>query len=91
MKILIMILLIVVSNHAVSALSSKSIKSQKSQFRLPPITAPLKPSKNPNYFADPQGKIVYLTGSHTWNTLQDWGTNGSVQPIDFTRSLNRDY
>ena len=27
---------------------------------------------------------MYLTGSHTWNNLQDWGNGGSIQPIDFT-------
>ena len=27
--------------------------------------------KNPRYFADPSGKAVYLTGSHTWQSLQD--------------------
>src|SRR3989338_7911887 len=32
-----------------------------------------KSSANPRYFADPSGKIVYLTGSHTWNNLQDFG------------------
>ena len=26
---------------------------------------------NPRYFADGNGKVVYLTGSHTWNSLQD--------------------
>jgi hypothetical protein len=54
-------------------------------FAQHPIIGPLKPSKNPNYFADANGKIVYLTGSHTWNTFQDWGTNGSIHPIDFSR------
>jgi len=50
-----------------------------------PITAPLKAlSTNPNYFTDGSGKAIYLTGSHTWNNLQDWGTNGSIQPLDFT-------
>ncbi len=38
---------------------------------------------NPNYFADGTGKAVYLTGSQTWNTLQDWGTSGAVQALDF--------
>jgi hypothetical protein len=48
------------------------------------ITTPLKAlSTNPRYFTDGTGKAVYLTGSHTWNTLQDWGTNGTVQPLDF--------
>ena len=26
---------------------------------------------NPRYFADPSGRPVYLTGSHTWQSLQD--------------------
>src|SRR5512140_165449 len=48
------------------------------------ITVPLRvDSSNPNYFTDGSGKAVYLTGSHTWNTLQDWGTSGSIQPLDF--------
>jgi hypothetical protein len=49
-----------------------------------PITVPLRAlSSNPNYFTDGSGKAIYLTGSHTWNNLQDWGTNGSIQPLDF--------
>jgi len=49
-----------------------------------PIKTPLKAlSANPNYFTDGTGKAVYLTGSHTWNTLQDWGTDNSIQPLDF--------
>jgi hypothetical protein len=39
--------------------------------------------KNPRYFTDGTGKAIYLTGSHTWNSLQDWGTNDSIQPLDF--------
>ena len=39
---------------------------------------------NPNYFTDGTGKAIYLTGSHTWNTVQDWGTNDTIQPLDFT-------
>jgi hypothetical protein len=49
-----------------------------------PITAPLRAlASNPNYFSDGTGKAIYLTGSHTWNTLQDWGTSDSIQPLDF--------
>src|SRR5262245_27929494 len=49
-----------------------------------PITVPLKaPTTNPNYFTDGSGKAIYLTGSHTWNTVQDWGTNDTIQPLDF--------
>jgi Putative collagen-binding domain of a collagenase len=56
--------------------------------RYPASTAIMVPlealSTNPHYFTDGSGKAIYLTGSQTWNTLQDWGTNGSVQPLDFT-------
>jgi hypothetical protein len=38
---------------------------------------------NPRYFATPAGDIVYLTGSHTWNNLQDWGST-SRAPNDPT-------
>ncbi len=49
-----------------------------------PIGTPLKVlPANPHYFGDASGRAVYLTGSQTWNTFQDWGTNGSVQPLDF--------
>ena len=49
-----------------------------------PIADPLKALPgNPNYFADGNGRAVYLTGSHTWNTFQDWGTDGVVEPLDF--------
>jgi hypothetical protein len=47
------------------------------------ITGPLVASGNPNYFKDANGKVLILSGSQTWNTLQDWGSNGSLQPIDF--------
>jgi Putative collagen-binding domain of a collagenase len=54
-----------------------------------PITAPLKAlAANPHYFTDGSGKAIYLTGSHTWNNLQDWGTNNSIQPFDFAAYVN---
>jgi hypothetical protein len=54
-----------------------------------PITAPLRAlSSNPRYFMDGDGKAVYLTGSHTWNTVQDWGTEGVVESLDFTAFVN---
>ncbi len=48
-----------------------------------PVTGPLRASSNPNYFQDASGHPLILCGSQTWNTLQDWGTSGSVQPLDF--------
>jgi hypothetical protein len=53
------------------------------QTERPPITGPLRASKNPNYFADAHGDPLVLCGSHTWNTLQDWGANRSLQALDF--------
>jgi hypothetical protein len=47
------------------------------------ITGPLAASANPNYFQDATGSVLILNGSQTWNTLQDWGTNGSLQALDF--------
>lgn len=47
------------------------------------IKKPLTVSSNPNYFQDDSGAPIILCGSHTWNTVQDWGANGSVQNLDF--------
>src|SRR5579885_3158659 len=47
------------------------------------ITGLLRASANPHYFQDASGKAVLLCGSHTWNTLQDWGTDGRLQRLDF--------
>lgn len=49
---------------------------------------PLRPSANPNYFEDASGKALILCGSHSWNTLQDWGTSGAIQPLDFGNFVN---
>ena len=40
-------------------------------------------SPNPNYFQDAAGATLILNGSQTWNTFQDWGTNGSLHALDF--------
>ena len=47
------------------------------------IKGPLRQSKNPNYFEDAAGTPLILSGSHSWNTLQDWGTDGTTRPLDF--------
>jgi probable HAF family extracellular repeat protein len=49
---------------------------------------PLVVSGNPNYFKDASGTPLTLNGSHTWNNLQDWGTNGSLQTLDFNAFVN---
>ncbi|OGX44768.1 MAG: hypothetical protein A3G38_02930, partial [Omnitrophica WOR_2 bacterium RIFCSPLOWO2_12_FULL_51_8] len=46
---------------------------------------------NPRYFEDASGKIVYLTGSHTWNNLQDfsnWTTFNFNAYLDFLKANN---
>ena len=40
-------------------------------------------SSNPRWLADRTGNAVFLSGSHTWNNLQDWGTNASPRAFDF--------
>jgi hypothetical protein len=49
----------------------------------PPIKKPLAVSPNFRYFKDSNGTPVVLSGSQSWNTLQDWGTGGSAAALDF--------
>jgi Putative collagen-binding domain of a collagenase/Family of unknown function (DUF6298) len=46
-------------------------------------SGPLKVSANPHYFQDANGNVLILNGSQTWNTFQDWGSGGAIQPLDF--------
>jgi uncharacterized repeat protein (TIGR01451 family) len=54
----------------------------------PPLSAPLTVSSNPNYFKDGAGRPIVLNGSHTWNTFQDWGTNDTINPVNFDEFVN---
>ncbi len=50
---------------------------------------PLKVSTdNPRYFADLDGNIVYLTGSHTWASFQERGLEGETPDLDYPEFLN---
>jgi hypothetical protein len=54
-----------------------------------PAAGPLKVcADNPRYFADPSGKAVYLTGSHTWNNLQDIGPTDPPPAFDWDAYLD---
>ena len=63
-----------------------------------PTNGPLQvAATNPRYFADAAGQIVYLTGSHTWASLQD---NGGADPppvfdynqyLDFLQANNHNF
>lgn len=43
---------------------------------------------NPRYFADASGRAVLLTGSHTWNNLQDIWDEGRPAAFDFNAYLD---
>ncbi len=68
---------------AIVALISLSLALPLTAQRTARITGPLTVSNNPNYFKDANGNVLILNGSQTWNTLQDWGSNKSLQTIDF--------
>lgn len=44
--------------------------------------------RNPRYFEDVQGRIVYLTGSHTWSNLQDIGPTDPSPAFNFDAHLD---
>jgi hypothetical protein len=56
---------------------------------LTPARGPLRQDHvNPRYFSDDLGRIVYLTGSHTWGNLRDRGLTDPPPPFDFTSYLD---
>ena len=68
---------------ATASLAVSLSTGQETPQTNPPITAALTISANHHYFQDGNGKAIVLSGSQTWNTLQDWGTNGTTQPLAF--------
>jgi hypothetical protein len=53
------------------------------------INGPLKiHPANHRYFTDNTGKAIYLTGSHTWASLQDQGETLPLQPFNFNQYLD---
>lgn len=54
---------------------------------LAQTSGPLRVSTvNSRYFTDDRGKAIYLTGSHTWNSWQDWPSGHP--PLDFDAYLD---
>jgi hypothetical protein len=50
---------------------------------------PLEVSRaNPRYFCDPAGRVVLLTGSHTWANLQDMGRSDPPAAFDYPAFLD---
>jgi hypothetical protein len=55
-----------------------------------PATGPLRQSSaNPRYFADPSGRIIHVTGLHTWANLQDQGATNPPPKFDFDHYLDQ--
>ena len=55
----------------------------------PPASGPLRVHPaNPRYFADAQGRAVYLTGSHTWSNLQEMWSNSFPVTFNFNQYLD---
>ena len=53
-------------------------------LELAPAPGPLRVNaENPRYFSDARGRAVYLTGSHTWSSLQDNGFQDPPPRFDF--------
>jgi len=44
--------------------------------------------QNSRYFADADGRAVYLAGSHIWSSVQDWGTVDPPPRLDYARFLD---
>ncbi len=59
------------------------------RYRPLSTNGPLRVSeRNPRYFTDRNGKIVYLVGSHTWTNLQDAGGSYPPPAFDFRAYLD---
>ncbi|MCZ7599423.1 MAG: hypothetical protein M5U09_19235 [Gammaproteobacteria bacterium] len=60
-----------------------------SHLSAAPATGPLSvAAENPRYFSDPNGRIVYLTGSHTWNNFRDMGPTDPPPAFDWPGYLD---
>src|SRR5882672_6176806 len=83
MKLPILLLLTLALDFNACPALAQEAKDRNQRALAAPIKGPLKRSRNPNYFQDASGTPPILCGSQTWNTLQDWGSNGAVRPLDF--------
>ena len=69
-------------------LSSVGAPSDTLRNRDQPIGPLAVLPSNPRYFTDSRGRrAVYLTGSHTWNNVQDWGAPDPEHPFDYDAYL----
>src|SRR5678816_3398917 len=70
-------------------LAAAALLSHAGVLQAAPASGPLRVNKaNPRYFSDETGKVIYLTGAHTWNNLQDIGPSTPPAKFDFDAYLN---
>jgi hypothetical protein len=74
----------------VQGLTATSTISVSVTVPPPPPGSPLLhvDTTNPRYFADGSGKMVFLVGSHTWQTLKDRDLNDPPPAFDYNGFLN---
>lgn len=78
----------VVASTLVNSLTKSNLRTNEISA-LAPATGPLRVSTvNPRYFADGSGKVIYLTGSHTWSDLVDGGDIDPPPVFDYTAYLD---
>jgi 4-amino-4-deoxy-L-arabinose transferase-like glycosyltransferase len=76
------------ATSSVSARSGARLTTHQRTAHVVPADGPLKVSSaNPRYFENSAGEIVYLTGFHTWPSLQDAGRMEPFEPFDFDSYL----
>lgn len=83
----ILILATVIAAGVVGCVSTPA--QQTGPGKKGPATGPLQVHRtNPRYFTDGSGKAIYLTGSHTWNSLVDIGRADPPEKFDFNDYLD---
>lgn len=92
LTISLFIILIILESNYVSAASDDQTFENRSGI----IEGPLRVSYyNPRYFADRNDKLIYLTGSHTWDNFQDWGQPtpdfNYLSYLDFLERYNHNF
>jgi len=75
--------------NAALALAAFWIMPSPHATAAPDFRGPLRPlPANPRYFTDDGQRAVYLTGSHTWDNLQDMGESDPPPPFDYPAYLD---
>jgi hypothetical protein len=83
-RIALTAVLLVVSAGCGEREAPKTVSGSDLMTPIKAAAGPLRVSTtNPRYFETPAGEVVYLTGSYTWNALQDWGATNPPPVFSF--------